>query len=45
MTDVMMLLLSLVGFAALVIGWMVLPDAPHAESATVSTTARVAEAA
>jgi hypothetical protein len=45
MTDVMMLLVSLVGFAGLVIGWMVLPDAPQVESAPIGATARVAEAA
>ena len=45
MADVMMLLISLVAFAGLVLGWMVLPDAPKAESATVPTAARVAEAA
>lgn len=45
MTDVMMLLVSLVGFAGLVIGWMALPDAPRTEGAPVSTAARVAEAA
>ena len=47
MTDVMMLLVSLTGFGGLVIGWMVLPDAPttKTESAPVTTAARMAEAA
>ena len=45
MTDVLMLFGSLVGFGALVIGWMVLPDAPATDSALVSTAARVPEAA
>jgi hypothetical protein len=45
MTDVLMLLVSLVGFGGLVIGWMALPDSPKTESAPVSTAARVAEAA
>jgi hypothetical protein len=44
MTDVMMLLVSLAGFGGLVIGWMVLPDAPKTESAPISA-AHVAEAA
>lgn len=44
MIDTMMLLGSLVGFAGLVIGWMVLPDAPAAEGTAVST-APVARAA
>jgi hypothetical protein len=44
MTDAMMLLVSLLGFAGLVLGWMVLPDAPKTDSAPVST-ARVAEPA
>lgn len=42
--DTMLLLVSIVAFAALVLGWMILPDAPKAESA-VSTSTRVAEAA
>ncbi|HLH24649.1 MAG TPA: hypothetical protein VK066_19180 [Chloroflexota bacterium] len=45
MADVMMLLVALVAFAALVIGWMVLPDASQAESAPVAATTRMAEAA
>ena len=32
MTDTLMLVGSLVAFAVLVVGWMVLPDAPSAES-------------
>ena len=44
MTDGMMLLVSLVGFAALVLGWMVLPDAPKTDSAAVGA-APVAEPA
>jgi hypothetical protein len=45
MTDTMMLLVSLAGFAGLIVGWMVLPDSPKKESATTVSTARVAKPA
>ncbi|HZS00608.1 MAG TPA: hypothetical protein VFE37_17965 [Chloroflexota bacterium] len=45
MTDMLMLLVSLLGFGGLVIGWMALPDSSKSESAPVATATRVAEAA
>ncbi len=37
MIDTMMLLVALLAFATLVVGWMVLPDAPQVEHATAAT--------
>lgn len=38
MVDMMMLLVALIAFATLIVGWMILPDAPaaHSSEATVA---------
>jgi hypothetical protein len=45
MTDMMMLLVALVAFAVLVVGWMVLPDAGAYEAASTTAPQRMPEAA
>ena len=46
MVDNVMLLVALVAFAALVVGWMFLPDAPRQSAeATMPSVPRVARAA
>ena len=45
MTDMLMLLIALVSFAVLVVGWMVLPDAGTHETASTTAPQRIPEAA
>jgi hypothetical protein len=46
MIDTVMLLVALLAFASLVVGWMVLPDAPEQRAdAAVSAVPRAARAA
>jgi hypothetical protein len=45
MTDMMLLMVALVAFAVLVVGWMILPDAGTRETATTTAPQGMPEAA